>query len=87
MLALGVYPAVSLAKARQKSDRAKQLLADGIDPSAAKRQEKAERTAAAANTFAAIAREWLIRPRLPRSNCPRGSSFGPANCEPQNGLN
>lgn len=40
MLALGVYPAVSLAKARQKRDRAKQLLADGIDPSAAKRQEK-----------------------------------------------
>ncbi|MFM1979472.1 MAG: hypothetical protein RLZ68_737, partial [Pseudomonadota bacterium] len=31
-LALGVYPAVSLAKARQRRDKARELLADGIDP-------------------------------------------------------
>ena len=31
-LSLGVYPAVSLLKARQKRDKARELLADGIDP-------------------------------------------------------
>ena len=32
-LALGVYPEVSLAKARQRREKARELLADGIDPS------------------------------------------------------
>ena len=35
-MALGVYPAVSLLKARQRRDRAREQLADGIDPGAAK---------------------------------------------------
>lgn len=38
--ALGVYPAVTLAKARQRRDAAKDLLADGIDPAQAKRDDK-----------------------------------------------
>ena len=33
LLALGVYPSVSLAKARQARDEAKRLLAQGLDPS------------------------------------------------------
>jgi hypothetical protein len=39
-LALGVYPDVSLAQGRASADAARKLLADGIDPGAAKRQEK-----------------------------------------------
>ena len=31
-LALGVYPSVSLAKARQRREKAREQLADGIDP-------------------------------------------------------
>ena len=58
-LALGVYPAVSLAKARQRRDKARELLADGIDPSTAKQVDKQARAAAAVNTFEAVAREWL----------------------------
>ena len=58
-LALGVYPAVSLAKARQRRDKARELLADGIDPSTAKREEKQATAAAAANTFEAVALAWL----------------------------
>lgn len=58
-LALGVYPAVGLAKARQRRDKARELLADGIDPSKAKREEKAAKAAASANTFELVAREWL----------------------------
>ncbi len=60
-LALGVYPAVSLAKARQRRESARELLADGIDPSAAKSQEKQARASAAVNTFEAVAREWLMK--------------------------
>lgn len=56
--ALGVYPAVSLAKARQRRDKARELLADGIDPSAAKRGEKQATAVAAANTFELVAREF-----------------------------
>jgi integrase len=57
-LALGTYPEVSLAKARQKRDKARELLAEGIDPSATKRAEKLATTVAAAHTFEAVAREF-----------------------------
>ncbi len=57
-LALGTYPEVSLAKARAKREKARELLAEGIDPSAAKRIEKAANLATSANTFKAIALEW-----------------------------
>ncbi|MEZ5630823.1 MAG: integrase arm-type DNA-binding domain-containing protein [Burkholderiaceae bacterium] len=57
-LALGVYPAVSLAKARKARDAARELLADGKDPSAAKRAEKAARMNAAANSFELVTREF-----------------------------
>ena len=42
-LALGVYPEVSLAKARQRRDKARELLADGIDPGIAKREKSKPR--------------------------------------------
>lgn len=57
-LALGTYPEVSLAKARQKRDKARELLAEGIDPSAAKQAAKAAESVAAANTYEALAREF-----------------------------
>jgi integrase len=60
-LALGVYPAVSLAKARQRREAARELLAEGIDPNLAKQEEKAMKMAAAANTFELVAREWLTK--------------------------
>jgi integrase len=55
-LALGVYPAVSLAGARTRRDKARKLVAQGIDPSTAKREEK--QATAAANTFELVAREF-----------------------------
>ena len=58
-LAIGVYPAVSLAQARKARDAAKAQLAQDIDPSTAKRKEKAARAAQAANTFEAVALAWL----------------------------
>jgi integrase len=60
-LALGVYPAVSLAKARARRDKARELLADGIDPSTAKQADKQAKADAAANTFEMVARDWLAK--------------------------
>ncbi len=57
-LALGVYPAVSLEKARKRRDAARELLADGIDPGTAKKEAAAEKAALNENTFKAIALEW-----------------------------
>ncbi|WP_426211837.1 tyrosine-type recombinase/integrase [Massilia sp. TWP1-3-3] len=58
-LALGVYPAVSLAKARKRRDDARELLADGIDPGQAKIDAKLAKADSAASTFETVARSWL----------------------------
>jgi hypothetical protein len=58
-LALGISPAISLAKARKRRDAARELITDGIDPSDDKRERKLVLTVAAANTFEAVARQWL----------------------------
>ena len=58
-LALGVYPMVSLLQARKCRDKAKALLAEGIDPSTAKREAKAAKAVEAGNTFEAVALAWL----------------------------
>ncbi len=55
LLALGSYPIVTLAKAREARDDAKRLLADGIDPGV-HRKANAEKAQA---TFKAVADEYL----------------------------
>lgn len=60
LLALGVYPTISLKEARTTRDQAKQLLSKGIDPSAKKQADKAARKEAGANTFEAIFNEWFL---------------------------
>ncbi|MBI3903739.1 MAG: integrase arm-type DNA-binding domain-containing protein [Nitrosomonadales bacterium] len=57
-LALGVYPAVTLAHARIRRDDARKLLANGIDPSEIKQAQKKQNKIAIENSFEAIAREW-----------------------------
>lgn len=59
VLALGVYPDVSLATASRRHREAREQLADGIDPGKARADSKAERTGASANSFEGIAREWI----------------------------
>lgn len=58
LLAFGVYPEVSLAEARERRDAARKLLASGIDPSQAKKDERRRRVLAAENSFESVAREW-----------------------------
>lgn len=56
VLALGVYPMVSLGEARRKRDEAKKLVSDGIDPSEKKKADKIEQSEAL--TFESVARDW-----------------------------
>lgn len=58
-LSLGTFPEVSLKKARGKRDEARQLLEDGVDPGEARKAEERAKAAAAADSFAAVAAEWL----------------------------
>jgi integrase len=59
--ALGVYPQVSLKDARKQQASAKELLAQGIDPSEAKKEDKRLSILKAENTFEAVANEWLSK--------------------------
>ncbi len=61
LLSLGTYPDVSLAKARQKRDQARELLADGTDPSQHRKAAKQTRAGLAVNTFEVIGREWYAK--------------------------
>lgn len=58
LLSLGTYPEISLADARQRRDDARKLLANGIDPGAVKKAQKASRADSDANSFEVVAREW-----------------------------
>lgn len=60
-IAIGVYPAVTAKKAREKAQDEKRKLSDGRDPLAERKAEKLISREAAENSFEAIAREWMIR--------------------------
>ena len=57
-LALGAYPDVGLAAARERRDDARKALAAGNDPSAAKKADKLRQRQRAADSFQAVAEEW-----------------------------
>jgi len=57
-LALGIYPTITLAEARERRDDARKLLAHGEDPSAAKKAVQAE-IVANSETFLVVANEWF----------------------------
>lgn len=57
-LALGPYPAVSLAAARRKRDDARKLLDTGTDPGEARKDAKRLALTSAEKSFEAIARRW-----------------------------
>jgi integrase len=58
LLSMGTYPDTGLKVARAKRDQARELLAQGVDPSDARRAEKATQSEQASNSFEAVAREW-----------------------------
>lgn len=58
-LALGVYPEVSLLKAREAHLEAKQRLKSGEDPIHHRKVENLTKVAASKNTFTSISSEWF----------------------------
>lgn len=58
-LALGVYPEVSLALARQRRAEAREQLAKGSDPGEAKKADRRAAHLAADNSFEVVALAWL----------------------------
>ncbi len=62
-LALGAYPEVSLKDARERRDKARAQLAQGLDPSREKRREAALKRVSAENTFELVAREYFEKRR------------------------
>lgn len=61
LLALGVFPEVSIAEARRRRDEARAELRDGNDPGRARQERRFAAETAVANTFAAVAEEWIER--------------------------
>ena len=59
LLALGVYPDITLAEARERRAQARRVLALGNDPGEARKEAKRLATLKSANAFEVIAREWL----------------------------
>lgn len=62
-LTLGSYPSLTLAEARSQRDEAKRKLAEGLDPSLAKKRQQLEAKAAAGNTFGLMADEFIDKLR------------------------
>jgi integrase len=60
-LSMGVYPDVPLARAREKRDEARRLLADGIDPGENRKVQKAAKYERAENSFEVVGREWFAK--------------------------
>jgi len=69
-LALGVYPEISLAKARQLHRDAYNLVAQGLNPSVQRAEEKREQLKQSVNTFDLVAKEWLDAKIIGKKSAP-----------------
>lgn len=67
LMAIGGYPDVSLAQAREKRDDGRKLLAGGTDPMSQRHEVKVAQRIAMEDSFEAVARKWLEHWRGARS--------------------
>lgn len=58
-LSLGIYPEVSLMRARERRDEARRQLAEGIDPSEARKQQSYEKKIHSQETLAKVSNRWI----------------------------
>lgn len=58
LMSFGSYSLVSLAEAREKRDRARKQVANGIDPVEERKAQKLAQQLSSENSFEAISREW-----------------------------
>lgn len=59
LLALGVYPAVSLKEVRELANQARQTIQSGDDPAEQRKAAKSKAVHESVNTFRAVALEWI----------------------------
>jgi integrase len=67
VMALGAYPDVSLAQAREGVDKARKVHAAGDDPMAVRKADKVASRTAAENSFESVARMWWAHWKPARS--------------------
>ena len=67
LMALGQYPDVPLALARERHATARRLLATGVDPMGQRKAEKITLRSAAQNSFHAIAGQWFEHWKVEKS--------------------
>jgi len=68
LMALGNYPDVSLAQARDKRDQARKQLAMALDPMAQKKADNIARKLSQEHSFSAVARDWWAQWKASRSD-------------------
>lgn len=61
LFAIGEYPEISLAEARAEHDKARSLVKQGVHPSHNRQAERLSTQLANANTFEAVANEWISK--------------------------
>jgi len=61
LLAIGTYPEIELARAREARDAARKLLAQGTDPADYRKAERAAERADREHTFGAMAEKWFTK--------------------------
>jgi len=60
VFAIGTYPVIGLKEAREDRTAAKKLIAKGIHPAHNRKLEKIRKSHEHANSFEAVAKEWLL---------------------------
>ncbi len=72
-MSLGTYPDVSLAKARQRREAARRLIADGVNPVERRRAQKALLIESTQSSFKEITLEWhrLFSPKWTKMHAVR----------------
>lgn len=63
LFAVGEYPAMGVQQAREARDAARRLVKEGIHPAQHRRASRLVAATEAANTFEAVAREWIEQNR------------------------
>ncbi|MFC4595281.1 Arm DNA-binding domain-containing protein [Sphingobium tyrosinilyticum] len=60
-MAMGVFPLITLAVAREKREATRKLLAAGSDPTATRKEAEAREPFEATTGFRTVAEEWLAK--------------------------
>lgn len=61
LAAIGAYPEIGLAEARERRDELRRMLSNGIDPAAHRKATRVARATATENSVEVVAREWFQR--------------------------